>query len=113
MMNIGVTLRKGALDEYLRVHLREWGGFLGRNSWHFVTVPLLLSLFFSTGLQNFSYETDPEYLFVPINALGKEERGTIEQHFPTNYSDYILGKYAVLSNHFPKYLLSSLRIIFE
>ena len=46
------------------------------------------------------YEFDPEYLFSPTGGAAKVERQVIEDHFPTNYSEFMssrisrVGKFA-------------------
>lgn len=46
------------------------------------------------------YEWDPEYLFSPTYGAAKSERALLEEHFPTNYSEFLssrisrVGKFA-------------------
>ena len=62
----------------------NFGSFSG----YFIIVPLLLTALAATGMQRIVYESDPEYLFTPLDGRGKDDRGVQEKHFPQNFTDY-------------------------
>ncbi|XP_034952079.1 patched domain-containing protein 3 [Chelonus insularis] len=76
------------VDDLLNRIFYKVGLIVGRNPGYFVIIPVLLACICVTGYQKINYETDPEYLFSPINGPGKLERQIVEQHFKVNYSHY-------------------------
>ena len=60
----------------------------GSFSGYFIIVPLLLTALAATGMQRIVYESDPEYLFTPLNGRGKDDRSVQEKHFPQNFTDF-------------------------
>ena len=55
---------------------------------YFIIVPVLLTALAATGMQRIVYESDPEYLFTPLNGQAKQERAVQEKHFPMNFTDF-------------------------
>lgn len=76
------------VDKSLCRTFYQVGLWVGRYPGYFVIVPLLLALTCITGYQRIRYETDPEYLFSPLDGPGKYERAVVEEHFKVNYSHY-------------------------
>jgi hypothetical protein len=59
---------------------------IGEHPSYYIIIPLFISLLLGTGMQRLIYVDDPEYLFSPVDGLGKYERELIETQFPMNYS---------------------------
>ena len=44
-----------------------------------------------SGLQQFNYSSDVNYLFVPVHAQSLKDADIIRQHFPRDVSRYVQG----------------------
>ena len=74
------------IDKCLTRLFRWLGTRIGEHPSYYIIIPLFLSLLLGTGMQRLIYVDDPEYLFSPVDGLGKFERELIEKEFPMNYS---------------------------
>ncbi|XP_037031767.1 patched domain-containing protein 3 isoform X2 [Bradysia coprophila] len=81
-MTCGISL----VDKALNKSFGRLGVFIGHHPGYFVIIPILLTMFFVTGIQQLKYQMDPEYLFSPVNGEGKAERAIVESYFKTNYT---------------------------
>jgi len=70
------------VDIYLSSKLGRLGEKVARNPLQYLGFGLLLIALFSTGLQQFEYESNPGYLFVPSDARSYKERQVVEKWFP-------------------------------
>ncbi|XP_071744298.1 patched domain-containing protein 3 [Lepeophtheirus salmonis] len=91
------------LDAYVRKCMGSLGRFIGKHPSHFITVPFLLGLLFASGLQQIVYQSDPKYLFFPSYSRTINDKEIVEKLFPTNYSNYEIGK--ELSNEYEAHLI--------
>ncbi|CAB4064133.1 unnamed protein product [Lepeophtheirus salmonis] len=66
-------------------------------------LPFLLGLLFASGLQQIVYQSDPKYLFFPSYSRTINDKEIVEKLFPTNYSNYEIGK--ELSNEYEAHLI--------
>jgi len=76
------------VDRCLKKLFYRIGHCIGDNPGYFVIIPVLLTALCATGFQTVKFEADPEYLFSPVQGEAKHERRVLEQHFPTNYSQF-------------------------
>ena len=94
-----------SIPNSLSKYLGKLGKLCGNHPLTFISLSILIALFFGTGLQRIDYTVDNEQLFVPHGSIGLQERATVESFFPMNYSDYVKG-------HETRYL-SQVAIIIE
>ena len=62
------------------------GHLIASSPTYFIILPIFITLFFSTGIQTMIYEKNPEYLFSPLNYKGSDDRRTVSNLFPLNYT---------------------------
>lgn len=78
-------------DIFISDYLSKIGEKVARAPFLYISVSLLVALFFSTGVQQLKYEANPEYLFVPDNARSLGDREVLHTWFPTNFSRFSRG----------------------
>ena len=76
------------VDEFLKQVFFRFGKFIGDHPGYFLIVPLLLTALCASGFQRIQHVADPEFLFSPDSGEAKTERAILEQHFPTNFSQF-------------------------
>ena len=76
------------VDEFLKRAFFRFGKFIGDHPGYFLIVPLLVTALCASGFQRIQHVADPEFLFSPDSGEAKMERAVLEQHFPTNFSQY-------------------------
>ncbi|CAG0888397.1 unnamed protein product, partial [Cyprideis torosa] len=81
------------VDDSLKKWFYKLGYFIAGHSTYFVVIPVLVAICLTTGIQNYRYEEDAEYLFAPVNAKAKHDRALIQSYFKTNYSYFQLDRY--------------------
>jgi len=81
-------MKLNCVDVFLKKLFYKFGKSIGDNPGYFVIVPVLLTALCASGFQRVKFEADPEYLFSPTNGDAKHERAMLENHFPTNYSQF-------------------------
>jgi len=74
------------IDNLLTRLFGSLGRKIGERPSYFLVIPFFIALLLGTGIQRFIYVDDPEYLFSPVDGLGKYERELVEDNFPMNYS---------------------------
>ncbi len=79
------------VPRFVQKALGRAGKFVGLYPKSWFASFLLLSLVFATGLQNLTFETSNEVLFVPHGSKGLEERRIVEQNFKLDYSNFVRG----------------------
>lgn len=76
------------VDKFLKRFFYHIGKTIGEQPGYFLIVPLLLTALCASGFQRIKFVADPEYLFSPVDGEAKLERAVLDQHFPTNYSQF-------------------------
>ena len=75
---------------YRRLHnwFSRYGKFLALHPLPFLIIPVLVAGLCGLGLISLTEESRNEYLFVPRNGRGWDERQTVKRLFPTNSSEF-------------------------
>ena len=81
-----------SLSEGVSSLFSKLGRTIGRHPGYFLVLPLLVSCVSFTWYSTFSFVSDPEYLFSPLNGPSKEEKRIQEKYFPTSTSAFDPGR---------------------
>ncbi|XP_067909470.1 patched domain-containing protein 3-like [Heterodontus francisci] len=86
--------RTDCLEKPLCDAFEKLGICVGRSPWWFLIIPVIVSIGLGSGFMFFAKNkaNNIQEQFTPLNGRGKNERAFIQEHFPTDYSQFSVAR---------------------
>lgn len=94
-------------DQFLNRNFRRLGRFVAHHTGYFIVIPILLAFLSGTGVQQATYEANPEYLFSPIDGPAKDEKAFINEMFSMNFSSNFDPSRITEAGRFVRYIVTT------